>query len=872
MSAVSNDLKAGFEILWYQVESVLGRGGFGITYLAKDNNLGQLVAIKEYLPHEFAERSGDSTVQPVSIDQEDVFSWGLERFMSEAQTLAKFKHPNIVRVLSVFKHNNTGYMVMEYEQGEDLSTRYKRSIILSQKELEGIYYPIIDGLASVHKEGFIHRDIKPANIYIRSDGSPVLIDFGAARQAVGSKTKTLTSMLSIGYAPFEQYNDASGGKQGPWTDIYALGASLHQAITGAKPMESTIRAMSMLHDEPDPYKPLTHLNIEGYSHSFLRAIDQALMLQIYDRPQNLEDFLALLKGELTLPELPKVPEKVSEATIIRPGKRTFSGSDVSQRDPKTISETIALTKVDKPETELDVNSEIDFELTPEPDPAPKSTASPSKDTAPDAPSTSKGLSISPKLIIAMVGVVVVILAILVFLPGEQTPEDIRQQNLDNLIAKANEQVSQGNLYNQSGNGAYSIYKQALGLDPENSEARVGVNSIAEHYLLDAEKSIDNKDFTQANDSLKIVKLIDPKINGIEKIQSRFAENFESEKKFKQLELLLSQANAALEKGNNFEPEQKSALYYFQNVLKIDPDNVTAKLGLLKTADTILAEAKSAISKNDPGRAEKLVKLAESIDPEKAEIQMIRAQIDEKGELQELLSKADDAYAKSRYTSPESDNAYTHYKKLLELAPNNKAAQQGLDNIANYYREKAQEYTRAGNISSANLNLDSLETHFPDDAAISSLRRDIGNKQRQIDAAKATAKPPVKVVTRPKINPLLPSGINQKQDDYQVVQDIVGLFINAFKAKDMNNLLKVSQLNSQQQGLYATIFKSYQSLNIKVVPNSFTLSKKDGIASVKFEIVDLINTDGNQVVTSANWTKIELKIAKMSGNWEKASVI
>ena len=852
MGSVANDLQAGFKILWYEIESVLGRGGFGITYLARDNNLGQLVAIKEYLPHEFATRSGDSTVQPVSVENDDVFSWGLERFMSEAQTLAKFKHPNIVRVLSVFKHNNTGYMVMEYEQGKDLSNVYKQSKKLSQKELEDIYYPIIDGLASVHKEGFIHRDIKPANIYIRDDGSPVLIDFGAARQAVGAKTKTLTSLLSIGYAPFEQYNDASG-KQGPWTDIYALGASLHQGITGEKPIESTIRGMALLHDEPDPYQPLSQLNMEGYSHAFLRAIDQALMLQIYDRPQTLEEFLALLKGEITLPDLPRAAEKVSEATIIRPGKRKFSGAEVTQPDTQKITEKEQARTGSKDETD--------------------SVKTEGRDDRPSQ-STAKSLKIKPIIIYAIAAIVAISIAIVVILPGEKSPEELQQQKLDELIKKADEQVTNGNLYSKSGNGALSIYQQILKIEPNSSAAQNGIRNIAEHYLRQAEEYIDSKDFNQASTSLGIVKSIAPEFRGLEQVQTRFTESLQAEKKFRQIELLLNRANASIEKGNSYEPEQKNAYYYFQNVLKIDPDNVTARLGLLKIAETILLDAKSALKKEDINRTETLVNLGESIDPGNAELKTIRAQIKQKSELRAIMAKADKAYSNKRYIIPENNNAYTHYKEVLAISPTNSHAQEQLNRIADYYSDLTRKYSRSGKITSANSNLKTLETYFPDDSAISALRREISNKQSQLAKSKQGSRKTVskQVIKKPVLNSLLPVGVNQKQDDYQVVQDIVGLFINALKSRDMANLLKVSQLNAQTKSLYASIFKSYQSLNVKVVPNSFTLSKKDGTASVKFEIIDLVNTQGNQVITSANWTKIELKITKKNGIWEKATII
>ncbi len=175
-----NSLKPGHKVLWYEIKEVLGQGGFGITYLAYDPNLKTNVAIKEYLPIELAVREGDFSVHPVTEDLGKQYTWGLERFITEAQTLAKFKHPNLVRVLSVSEENNTAYMVMEYEEGQSLQEKLKGKRTLEEAELLKILIPILGGLEIVHKAGFIHRDIKPDNIFIREDGSPVLLDFGSA--------------------------------------------------------------------------------------------------------------------------------------------------------------------------------------------------------------------------------------------------------------------------------------------------------------------------------------------------------------------------------------------------------------------------------------------------------------------------------------------------------------------------------------------------------------------------------------------------------------------------------------------------------------------------------------------------------------------
>ena len=315
-----NALNKDDMLLWYEIKSILGQGGFGITYLAKDTNLDQMVAIKEYLPTEFSTRDASSTVQPISEKHTEIFDWGKQRFMDEAKTLAQFKHSNIVRVQSFFESNNTGYMVMEYEEGTDFSVLIKAGETFNETRLLNIVIPILKGLETVHKNGFIHRDIKPQNIFIRNDGSPVLIDFGSARQAIGGQTRTLTSLVTPGYAPFEQYHEAEG-KQGPWTDIYSLGATLYCAITGKPPVESLKRGMARLEHNTDAYLNLTDLKAEKYSEHFLKAIDNALQFREKDRPASVSEWKKMLLGEIAAADAetqlrsPSINQEATEETI-----------------------------------------------------------------------------------------------------------------------------------------------------------------------------------------------------------------------------------------------------------------------------------------------------------------------------------------------------------------------------------------------------------------------------------------------------------------------------------------------------------------------------------------------------------------------------
>jgi serine/threonine protein kinase len=296
----------------YRIEQVLGVGGFGITYLARDTHLDKLVALKEYLPSELALRTGDGTVQPQNTEREADYRWGLDRFLQEARTLAKFGHPHIVRVARYFEANATAYMVMEYEHGEPLKSMLVTTPRMDEATLRRILDPILDGLAAVHAAGFLHRDIKPDNIFIRSNGSPVLIDFGSARNALGGETRALTAVLTPGYAPLEQY--AADGHQGPWTDLYALGAVLYQAASGLKPPDAVTRMRGDI-------VPETLAKLRGGPHSaeFVAAIEWALKVDEKQRPQSVAEWRAAFapggKVPDAYPPTVRVAPQSDEATL-----------------------------------------------------------------------------------------------------------------------------------------------------------------------------------------------------------------------------------------------------------------------------------------------------------------------------------------------------------------------------------------------------------------------------------------------------------------------------------------------------------------------------------------------------------------------------
>lgn len=268
----------------FLIGRVLGKpGGFGITYLAWDVKLETQVAIKEFLPRDLAGRGSDrSTVIPHHSDDRELFAYGLERFVSEARTLAKFDHPNVVRVRTFFEENDTAYLVMSYYEGIPLS-RYleDKGGRIEEKLAADIIMPVMDGIRSVHDKGFLHRDIKPQNIYLTVDGVPILLDFGAARLAMGERSRSLSVVITAGYAPFEQYHKK--GKQGPWTDIYSTAATLYKMVTSETPPEATDRIMEDELVSPRELVPQMSERLE-------QALVAALSIKPENRPQSIKEF------------------------------------------------------------------------------------------------------------------------------------------------------------------------------------------------------------------------------------------------------------------------------------------------------------------------------------------------------------------------------------------------------------------------------------------------------------------------------------------------------------------------------------------------------------------------------------------------------
>ncbi len=280
-----NGLTKGTMIGEYEIDTILGSGGFGITYKALDHNLDRQVAIKEYFPSGIAERVDGSHVKATSAEHAEIFSWGLDRFEEEARMLARFRHTNILRVAQVMRANDTAYMVLDYLEGQTLSQRMADlDRPLTQDEIDRLILPVLDAMETAHEREILHRDIAPKNIFLRDDGVPILIDFGSARQSVTARTQAMTAVLTPGYAPFEQYL-IDGEAQGPWTDIYALSATLYEAISGTVPPEAPERTV-----EDHYVLSAQAVGTASFRQPFLQAIDWALNVRPADRPQSVAEW------------------------------------------------------------------------------------------------------------------------------------------------------------------------------------------------------------------------------------------------------------------------------------------------------------------------------------------------------------------------------------------------------------------------------------------------------------------------------------------------------------------------------------------------------------------------------------------------------
>jgi tRNA A-37 threonylcarbamoyl transferase component Bud32 len=280
----------------FEIIRVLGVGGFGVVYLANDYSLERQVALKEYMPASLAVRGEGAQITVRSEALAETYAVGLRSFINEARLLARFDHPSLVKVYRFWEDNGTAYMVMPYLQGITLrDARRAMAQPPDERWIRGVLDPMLDALEQLHGEGVFHRDVAPDNILLPNSGAPILLDFGAARRVISDRTQSLTAILKPSYAPIEQYADVAGMRQGPWTDLYALGAVMHFLLFGVPPAPATARVVQ------DDAELIEQRVVAGVSSRFMSVVAWMLGVRPLERPQSVAQLRGALRGEVPVP-------------------------------------------------------------------------------------------------------------------------------------------------------------------------------------------------------------------------------------------------------------------------------------------------------------------------------------------------------------------------------------------------------------------------------------------------------------------------------------------------------------------------------------------------------------------------------------------
>ena len=515
-----NALPPGTRFEEYRLDAVLGAGGFGITYRAYDANLDKFVAIKEYLPSEFATRSERFTVVPQSSTDAQDYHWGLNRFLDEARTLARFDYPHLNRVYRFFESNGTAYMVLEYVEGETLAGRLTRERQLPEESLQRLLDEVLSGLEVMHEAGYVHRDIKPGNLMLRKeDGSAVVLDFGAARQAVGQRSKAITSILTPGYAPIEQY-DSKADDVGPWSDIYALGMVAYRCISGIGDSElpdAVTRGRTQRKGGVD-LTPATEAGKGNYNPKLLESIDWAIEVDEEDRPQTVDAWRQALSGGGRR----KSQAKSVRRTATKPAKGVTAKRTVMNWSGVTLSVVIlALVGVSiwmesqlypewfglgsgdiLPVAQQEIPADMPGKTSQETEPGDTNDALAGTEETPLPEDTSQ------------TGPVITAVESDEMVTRQPETESAKappteEDEVTRLLDAAEDDLKARRLTSPAGNNAWDRYQQVLELQPTNEDAIKGMERVIESYMELFGSALEQEDFDKADTYLGRIRELHP---------------------------------------------------------------------------------------------------------------------------------------------------------------------------------------------------------------------------------------------------------------------------------------------------------------------------------------------------------------------------
>lgn len=766
-------LPKNHRVLWYEIQSVLGQGGFGITYLAWDKNLDQSVAIKEYLPSDLSMRDGTGTVRPRTKEEGEAYHWGLAQFLSEARTLSRFRHPNIVRVRTSFEANNTAYMVMDYESGHDLETLFNRGQYREEAALLSIFLPILDGLSLVHNAGFIHRDIKPANIFVRQDSSAVLLDFGSARQAVAERTHIITSLVSPGYAPFEQY-DVHNKKQGPWTDIYAVGATLYQAISGNLPPEAVARSNAKIFHEPDPYVPAVTRGAGRYTRQFLSTIDYALRLLPADRPSSVKVLLEALNSNGEIPREQQTnryqhpvssafaPQATSISDLLAQAEEHLGAErlvdppghnalecyrQILTLEPQHTDGIQGLTKLRNHYLRLAEQAigndqaalaRGHLRTADHIQPGTRTFRQMWGRVAESKKKTSRRKRKSRKAIAYRLAIVLVVIGITSFAAMEwlnKRAEQLRiAEKVRQTLVQADADFEAKRYVSPARHNALERYRRVLSLDNDNKMAKQRISELAANYLALAEQAIAHGQMAVAERNLEIVERIRkgepiPDFPTMPLAPKRKHPSGPNQGKTNRVAELVARADAHFRAGRLTAPKGNNALEGYRTVLQLDPNSSDAAHGISELLRHYVKLADQAIATGRLDIAAKKLNTADDIDPSSSMLKDAWSRLDaatkktqaraeqqkpriKSNPVEELLAEARAHIEAQRLIEPPTENALETYQSILALDPNNADAKQGISELQDHYIMMMEKALEKRKIETAKEHLKNVEIVDP----------------------------------------------------------------------------------------------------------------------------------------------------------------
>ncbi|EIJ43207.1 serine/threonine protein kinase [Beggiatoa alba B18LD] len=750
----------------YIVGKPLGQGGFGVTYIGLDCWLQKRVAIKEYLPSSLASRdSADTTVVPFK-NQADAFQQGLNLFIDEARNLAKFDHPHIVRVSNFFEENRTGYMVMDFLDGDNLAVFLdKNGGKVSVEQALDIILPILDALSAVHAKHIYHRDISLHNVLLLKTGVPILIDFGAARHIMGEHSRSLDLVLKHGYSPLEQYSGR--GKIGAWTDIYASGALLYHLLSGMLPPAATDR---FCEESLQPLTQIAGLQIPDYLNL---AIEKALAVRLEDRFQSVDEFEAALLGK---PFIPLTPPQDTLESSEELGK-TQEDTPTSKRQRLIWSSVLLLlilliasisyyrpftAPIDKLLNTAQAQWQAQKLTTPTGDNVYETyqqilRLDPSNQPAQQGLSKLADYYQQQAIILKNKGnltdslqLVQQTLALLPQYPAllalaqdlnQQLANQQKQKHLAELLIKANHERELGQLAQ-----AYQTYQQILQQEANNLPAQAGLAQTADAYITLIKQQTNSIDSTRLlQEALQYY----PNHLELLALQKKIINN-------QRLQTLLTQAEQQINALQLTEPLDDNAYNTYQQVLNLDPDNPNAKAGLLRIAEQYerMARAERQAEKrshfiekglkvlpNHTGllALAQLYTLPAKPTPPQPTPPVVETPppVDTKPEppIKALLLTAEQQRKTGQW-----ETAINTYRNVLALDNKNTQAQAGLVQIASHYLQLAREQMAKNELQQGLISIEKGLTAQADHADLLALQSEIRQKLTKQQADKANTPP------------------------------------------------------------------------------------------------------------------------------------